>query len=163
MTLTSHTFATTRSKLSPPALLSLLSLILLLGCSPPPDSQQISDHIYSIAEDVENKNANDILDRLSGTFSAKHLRTKKDTQRLLMFSFLKYKRISVLLTNIKVSIDEIYLDQATATFNVIATSNSAGGANLIPSEGQVYRFTTDWEKIDSEWYLQQASWKRAFE
>ena len=163
MTRISHTFFITRSRLSPPALLSLLSLIFLLGCSTPPDSQQIRDHIYSIAENTENKNTNDILDRLSDTFSAKHLRTKKDTQRLLMLSFLKYKRISVLLTNIKVSIDEIYLDQATATFNVIATSNSAGGTSLTPNEGQAYRFTTDWEKIDSEWYLQRAEWKRAFE
>ncbi|OUS04749.1 hypothetical protein A9Q81_05615 [Gammaproteobacteria bacterium 42_54_T18] len=160
MTQTSHTRHTIRSSLS---LLALLYLFSLIGCSTPPDAQQINDHIYDIAENIENKNTNDILDRLSHTFSAKHLRTKEDTQRLLMLSFLKYKRISVLLTNVKVSINEIYLDQATATFNVIATSNTTGGASLIPNEGQAYRFTTNWEKIDDEWYLQQAQWKRAFE
>ena len=79
-----------------------------------------------------------------------------------MLSFLKYKRISILLTNVNVSIDEIYANQASATFNVIATSNAAGGG-LIPNEGQAYRFTTDWEKVDDEWYLQRAEWKRAFE
>ena len=152
-----------RNSLSLLALLSLLSLFSLLGCSTPPDSQQISDHIHGIAEDVENKNTSDILGRLSDTFSAKHLRTKKDTQRMLMLSFLKYKRISVLLTNVNISIDEIYHNQASATFNVIATSNTAGGTGLIPSEGQAYRFTTDWEKVDDEWYLQRAEWKRAFE
>jgi len=159
----SYTLHITRSPCSLLTLLPLLSLLSLIGCSPPPDAQQISDHIHGIAENVENKNTNDILDRLSQTFSAKHLRTKKDTRRLLILSFLKYKRISILLTNVKISIDEIYLDQATATFNVIATSNTTGGTSLIPNEGQAYRFTTDWEKIDDEWYLQRAEWKRAFE
>ena len=148
--------------LSPLALLSLFFLFSLFGCSTPPDSQQISDHIHGIAENFENRNTNDILNRLSDTFSAKHLRTKKDTQRMIMLSFLKYKRISILLTNVNVSIDEIYANQASATFNVIATSNAAGGG-LIPNEGQAYRFTTDWEKVDDEWYLQRAEWKRAFE
>lgn len=154
-----------RNPLSLLALLSLFSLFsaLGLGCSTPPDAQQISDHIHSMAENVENKNAGDILDRLSESFSATHLRTKKDTQRLLALSFLKYKRISILLANIKISVNETYLDQATATFNVIATSNTPGGVSLIPHEGQAYRFTTDWEKIDNEWYLQRAEWKRAFE
>ena len=153
----------TRSPFSLPTLLSLFFLFSLSGCNTPPDSQQISDHIHDIAEDVENRNTNDILGRLSDTFSAKHLRTKKDTRRMLMFSFLKYKRISVLLTNVNVSIDEIYHNQASATFNVIATSNTAGGNGLIPNEGQAYRFSTDWEKVDDEWYLQRAEWKRAFE
>ncbi len=160
---TSYPPSITRRPLSLFSLLSLLSLIPLISCSTPPDTQQISDNIYSMAENFENKNTNDILDRLSQTFSAKHLQTKKDTQRLLMLSFLKYKRISILLTNVKVSINEVYLDQATATFNVIATSNTTTGTSLIPNEGQAYRFTTDWEKNDDEWYLQRAEWKRAFE
>lgn len=152
-----------RSPLSPFSLLSFVFLFSLFGCTPPPDSQQIHDHIHSLAENVENKSTNGILDSLSNTFSAKHLRTKKDTQRMLMLSFLKYKRISVLLTNVNVSIDEIYQNQASATFNVIATSNTTAGTGLIPNEGQAYRFTTDWEKIGDEWYLQRAEWKRAFE
>lgn len=139
--------------------IAFLTLISLSGCGSTPDTQQINDHIHALAKDVEEKSTDGVLERLNETFNAKHFRTKKDIQRLLILSFLKYKRISVLLTNIQVTVSETYTDQAVATFNAVATS----GSGLIPNEGQAYRFTTDWIKVEDEWLLQSAEWKRAFE
>lgn len=144
------------------ALLMPAPLILALslsGCSTPPDEQLITSHIEAIAANIMQKKRDATLENISDSFSGKHMNTKKDVQRMLMLSFLKYKQISIILTNIRVTIDNIYTDQAEATFNAIATSS----AGLIPDEGQAYRVTTQWEKIDDDWFLRKATWKRAFE
>jgi len=140
--------------------LTLLTFALSLsGCSTPPDEQLISSHIEAIAANIKQKKLDATLDKISDSYSGKHMNSKKDVKRMLMLSFLKYKHISIILTNIRVTVDNIYTNQAEATFNAIATSSTG----LIPDEGQAYRVTTQWEKIDDDWFLRKATWKRAFE
>lgn len=141
------------------AFLCVTLMLSVAGCSTPPDEQRITDHIKAIAANINQKKVSATLENISENYSGKHMNTKKDVQRMLMLSFLKYKRISIILTNIQVTIDNIYSNQAEATFNAIATS----GTGLIPNEGQAYRVTTQWEKVDDDWSLRQADWKRAFE
>jgi len=140
-------------------LYTFIAILMLTSCSNPPDEQIIIQHIESMAINVQQRNVSGTLEQFSESFSATHLNTKKDVKRMLMLSFFKYKRIAILITNIQVSIDNIYTNQAEATFNAITTS----GSGLIPNEGQAYRINTKWEKNADDWYLVEAEWKRAFE
>lgn len=133
--------------------------MLAIGCTPTPDEEQITAHIHAMAEGVEARQASDVLTHVHDAFRAPHMNNKKDAHRLLAITFIKHKHISIVLTNVTVTLDATYADRAEASFNAIATS----GKGLLPHDGQIYRVESQWEKIDDEWLIQSLQWKRAME
>lgn len=140
-------------------LITIILTLPLAGCTPAPDEAQITEHIHAMAHGIEARQSDEILDRLNEEFRSSRLKDKKEVNRLLMLSFLKYKNISILLTNIQVVFDATYQNRAQATFNAVATSSSG----LIPHDGQIYQLDSQWEKRDGDWYMQALEWKRSFE
>ena len=144
-----------------PAVMLLISNLLIAsllgGCSDSPAEEVIKNHVESLAEAIETKQADTALDFFHENFVSEKGQNKEWVKRTMLIHTIRHDEIGLILSNISVEL----LDPGTAraSFHVIAT----GGRGIIPDDGGAYRVETEWRDDGGDWQLVFAKWKKALQ
>ena len=133
----------------------LLSVLLLLisACSQPKnDETLILEQISILESSIEQHNHSDFMDIVASNYHDPINNNKKSLQAMLLVYFLRFKDISVLLSNTTVEIHSIRTD---AHSQVIIT----GGQGLIPDTARHYKVHSCWKKEADVWLLSCLEWQ----
>ncbi|MDF1628786.1 MAG: hypothetical protein P1U78_03225 [Alcanivoracaceae bacterium] len=141
-----------------------LQALWLAACGTPPAAEQaISKAIKEIAEGIEQRDSSAVVEHLHPDLQINernHGSLDLDqARRIMTATFFRHRNISVVLTNIQVTPDNIREDLATAHFNALVTGGSGG---ILPDQAQLYRVESQWLN-DGDWKLVSLQAKRALE
>lgn len=144
--------------------LLVLAMLWLAGCgSPPPTEEAVGRAIKEMAQAIEERSTGAVISHLHEDLqvneSSHGALDLEQARRLLMATFFRHRNISVLLTNIQVTPDNLRDDLAEAQFNALVTGGSGG---ILPNQAQLYRINSQW-RHDGEWKLISLQAKRALE
>lgn len=151
------------------AYLGLIALQLLSGgCSETPAEHGIALALEEITVALEERQSGAVMAHLHENFHSNGPRggmDRKQVHKVLLATFYRHQNISVAVTNLQVQPDAMNKDRADATFNVFTTGGSGG---LLPNTGQIYRVTSQWQKLDTwpgngDWQLLSLNAKRALD
>ena len=138
-----------------PALLGLISALLLTACSQQPDEAQIRSRLDDMVTALEKRNARAFMAPLAEDFAADTWQLDQRGVRLLLTREMRaHDRIRARLFDIDIRIDDP--DRGMASFHAILT----GGSGLLPEQGSWYRVTTGWRREEGDWQLISAQWER---
>lgn len=136
-------------------LIFVLASILLVACSGPEQAETIiASKIEQMEKAVESRSSRDFLEPVFHGFVSDVGRNKEWLQRTFAFYQLRHQRISVVVSNLEVSIRQSGVAQAE--FDVLLT----GGEGLLPNSAATYRVETDWRQEQGDWVLVYASWNK---
>ncbi len=131
----------------------LIALVLLLvSCKKDSDEMQIRTRVDEMALAIEAKNGREFVSYLDEQFQDQDGRTRKKIRAMLAVIFLQNKTIKV---NYK--IDELKVSDNTAQV-LISVTNTDG--SLIGFRSSRISIQSLWKKINNEWALYRARWKR---
>lgn len=141
-----------------------LQALWLAGCGEPaPAEQAISKAIHDMAAGIEQRDSGAVVEHLHAQLQineSNHGSLDLDqVRRIMTATFFRHRNISVVLTNIQVTPDDIRDDLASANFNALVTGGSGG---ILPDRAQLYRIESQWRN-DGEWQLVSLQAKRALE
>jgi hypothetical protein len=131
-----------------------LLIALLSGCARPLTvEQQIIAAIREMEVRIEAGERRQFMSHIADDFDGQNGRlTRQQLRGLVIYQLNRHQRLHAQLFPINVK--ETGEGTASATFSALIT----GGPGLIPSEGQLYEFETDWWYEGGEWKLASASW-----
>lgn len=141
-----------------------LQALWLSACGPPPPTEQaIITAIKEMAAGIEQRDSSAVVEHFHPDLQISerhHGNVDLDKlRRIMAAAFFRHRNISVVLTNIQVTPDNIRDDLASAQFNALVTGGSGG---ILPDQAQLYRIESQWRN-DGDWKLISLQAKRAWE
>jgi hypothetical protein len=114
--------------------------------------------VHAIQKGVQDKELKAVLSHLSEKYRDQQGHDRESVKGLLLYYFLQHRHISVLLTNIDISIDG---SSAVARFQAILTGRTGTGAGtVLPEAMNAFRFEVSFARESDVWKVTSAKWER---
>ena len=134
-------------------LLMLLAGLHLFGCSEPiPDETRIRQRIAEMSTATGAKELAAVMEPIHEDFLGNERIRKANLKGLVLIHFQRHRKVHVFVNDVDVVLKG---EEAEVTCNVIL----AGRNELLPEQGRVLRVTSQWKKIDDDWFVVSASWR----
>ena len=132
--------------------------LLLFGCGKPDSPQHIIiANIAALEEGIEQKDPDQVLERIHENFRARSGTDKLWVKRTMAFYMLRHPNIEIVTSGMNIELEpEQEPVIARAHFSALVT----GGKGLIPEQGAIYQIETEWRLQNDEWQLIYADWRR---
>lgn len=131
-------------------------LVTLLSCLPACRRESAEDALRERIADLERavqaRDAGELRGFLADDFVGNDGMDREGAVRLAQISFLRYRRIGVVLGPLQV---ELHERRATVRGSAMLT----GGEGALPGSAQAYDVVTGWRLEDGEWRLVSAAWE----
>ena len=137
----------------------LLTAILLPGCQRTSEQDKVRKVIKEVQRAAEEKDIRTILGHLSRTYRDPQGYDYNGIKGLLLSYFFRHQKISVYLTNLDVTVDEI---SARATFQAVLSASDKTGsvADVLPEALGIYAFNVVFSKESNAWRVVSSTWER---
>lgn len=137
-------------------LAGLLAAVILAACSEPiPGETRIRQRIDAMSAATGNKDLSAVMAPVHDDFLGNERIRKANLKGLTIVHFQRHKNVHVFVNDIEVVLTG---DTAEVTCNVVL----AGRSSMLPEEGRVLRVTSQWKKLDDDWFVVSASWRDPF-
>lgn len=135
------------------AVILLVFLACLAGCSRTPPEQRLRDRIGEMQKALEARNASDFVAGIAEDFSGGEKLDREGARNYVRLQALRNTSIGVTLGPLEI---ELHGERATVKFSAMLTGGSGG---LMPNHARPWRVTTGWRDGPDGWQLIQASWE----
>jgi len=120
--------------------------------------QQIITVILDMETHIEAGERRPFIEHVAAEFTGQDgALTRDQLNALVLYQLHRHKRVHAQLLPILVTTSGPR--EAEANFRALLT----GGPGWLPENGQLYEFTTRWQRQNGEWMLISARWKPVFE
>ncbi len=131
----------------------IVTVIFLASCTEQPAEEALRHKLSLMEMGLEERKPSLVLDQLHPDFQSENGKDTVWLQRLLAYYNFKKIKITVVITNLEITLVD---DQvARMEFNSLVTA----GRGLLPDQGRVYKVQTNWHNVDGDWLLIYASWQ----
>ena len=131
----------------------VLAGLYLSGCSEPvPDETRIRQRIDAMSTATGEKALSAVMEPIHEDFLGNERIRKANLKGLVLLHFQRHRKVHVFVNDVDVLLKG---EEAEVTCNVIL----AGRNELLPEQGRVLRVTSQWKKIDDDWFVVSASWR----
>ena len=138
--------------------ISLLALTALLwaGCSEPlPDEARIRQRIELMSTATANKDLSEVMAPIHEDFLGNERIRMANLKGLVFVHFRRHKHVHVFVHDVQVSVNG-------TTAEVSCHLVLAGREQVLPEQGRVLQVTSQWKKIDGDWWVMSARWQDPF-
>ena len=133
-------------------LMALLLSILVTGCERTDDETALRRALETMQTAIESRKTDTFMQHISDDYRDEQGGDVKALRRLLLFHFLRNRKIGVYITAQKL---EMHGNLAKISFNATLT----GGEGLVPERARVYTVKTRWRKQGDQWKIYHAAWE----
>lgn len=140
--------------------LSMLVLVLLIGCSGEPDSPeaQIRALIHEAHEAAEERDRGALMAMLHDAYEDPDGYTRKEIEGLLRLHFLRNKNVHLWLR-----IEDVVLsgESTAVAYVLVAMAGEAAAEDAIPVSATLHHFNLEFAHDGEAWKVIRAAWRRA--
>jgi hypothetical protein len=101
---------------------------------------------------VEQRQPKAVVSHLTDDFLAQDQMGVEEIRRFMIAQFFRNQKINIVVTGIQINVEG---SRARAQFRAAIT----GSTNWLPERLDYYELNTQWQKIGSDWKMQNAVWK----
>jgi len=135
-------------------ILFLINGLTTLGCSKPPDDEQlVHQALKKMEKAAEAKVSTDILDYLAEDFMGNQQFRKANIKGMLFLHFRRHKNVHVFLHDVEI---QMRGQEAMVHCQVILAGR---GEKIMPEQARILEIESVWQKRDADWRVVSASWK----
>ncbi len=141
--------------------LFILSMIIPVpACHKETEEDRVKKVITEIQKAAEEEDGGDIMDHISKTYNDSQGFNHENIKKMLLGYFFIYPKISVYITNLNVSIENMF---ARVMFRAVLTSGGKSGsvADVIPRSLGMYDFDVSMKKESDDWKIVSATWAKS--
>ena len=138
--------------------MALIAAAFLSGCAKDTPQDRVRNVVQAVQKSVENKDLKTVLSHLSEQYRDQQGNDRESVKGLLLYYFLQHQNISVVLTNLDIS---IYGSSAAARFQAILSGRTGTGAGtVLPEAVNAFRFEVGFTRESDAWKVTNAKWER---
>ena len=121
---------------------------------------EIRAFIKSAEEDAENRDPEELSNKLSPAFRDSRGNNRSQISKLMRGYFFKYRKIHLLTRIHEINLDSE--DSATVTvFVAMASTEIVDSSILAGIRAEIYKFDLSLIKFDNAWQIDSGKWQRA--
>ncbi len=138
----------------------LTVVVPVYACHRETEEDRVRKVIIDIQAAAEEENAGDIMDHISKTYNDPQGFNHENIKKMLSGYFFIYPKISVYITNLNVSIENM---STRVMFRAVLTSGGKSGsvADVIPRSLGMYDFDVSLRKESNDWKIVSATWAKS--
>ena len=127
-------------------------ILLIVGCSHPPDEDALRQTIVDMQKAAEGRSLSGVIDHVSDDFGSGQGLDRDTLRRMLQGQILSNAKIGATLGPLTIVLQDA---RATVDFSMVLTG---GSGRFIPEQGRAYKVSSGWRIEDGEWKVYFADW-----